>query len=129
MKEETLEAIVDPESIIERFFSAVFGAPNPATGKVDLWLSILNEAKRIEGEAPGERFRYSSAVTQIFAVVAERIENKTWAKIFEERVRGNMTAHLSMQHRLTPDGTSVAHGLLSTTAEDFARFGMLFTPS
>ncbi len=127
--EETLEAIVDPESIIVRFFSAEFGAPNPATGKVEDWLSILKAAEKIEGEAPGYRFRYSSAVTQIFVVIAERIENKTWARIFEERVWGNMTARLSMQHHLTPDGTSVAHGLLSTTAEDFARFGMLFTPS
>jgi len=127
--EETLEAIVDPESIIVRFFSAEFGAPNPATGKVDDWLSILKQAQKIEGEAPGDRFRYSSAVTQIFVVIAERIENKTWAKLFEERVWGNMTARLSMQHHLTPDGTSVAHGLLSTTTEDFARFGMLFTPS
>jgi hypothetical protein len=40
-----------------------------------------------------------------------------------------MTARGPMLHHLTPDGTSVAHGLLSTTAEDFARFGMLFTPS
>jgi len=127
--EETLEAIVDPASIIVRFFSAEFGAPNPATGKLDDWLSILKEAERIEGEAPGYRFRYSSAVTQVFVVIAERIENKTWAEIFQERVWGNMTARLSMQHHLTPDGTSVAHGLLSTTAEDFARFGMLFTPS
>jgi len=127
--EETLEAIVDPESIIVRFFSAEFGAPNPATGKVEDWLSILKGAEKIEGEAPGDRFRYSSAVTQIFVVIAERLENKTWATIFEERVWGNMTARLSMQHHLTPDGTSVAHGLLSTTAEDFARFGMLFTPS
>jgi CubicO group peptidase (beta-lactamase class C family) len=127
--EETLEAIVDPESIIVRFFSAEFGAPNPTTGEVDDWLNILKDAERIEGEAPGDRFRYSSAVTQLFVVIAERIENKTWAKLFEERVWGNMTARLSMQHHLTPDGTSVAQGLLSTTAEDFARFGMLFTPS
>jgi CubicO group peptidase (beta-lactamase class C family) len=96
---------------------------------VDDWLSILKEAEQIEGEAPGYRFRYSSAVTQMFVVIAERIENKTWAELFEERVWGNMTARLAMQHHLTPDGTSVAHGLLSTTAEDFARFGMLFTPS
>ena len=127
--EETMEAIVDPESIIVRFFSAEFGSPNPATGKVDNWLEILKTADRIEGEEPGYRFRYSSAVTQIFVKIAERIENKTWAAIFEERVWGNMTARLSMQHHLTPNGTSVAHGLLSTTAEDFARFGMLFTPS
>ena len=127
--EETLEAIVNPESIIVRFFSAEFGSPNPATGKVDDWLAILKTADKIEGENPGYRFRYSSAVTQIFVKIAERIENKTWAAIFEERVWGHMTARNSMQHHLTPDGTSVAHGLLSTTAEDFARFGMLFTPS
>jgi CubicO group peptidase (beta-lactamase class C family) len=127
--EETMEAIVDPKSVIVRFFSAEFGSPNPATGKVDDWLEILKNADKIEGEKPGYRFRYSSAVTQVFVVIAERIEKKTWAEIFEERVWGNMTARLGMQHHLTPDGTSVAHGLLSTTAEDFARFGMLYTPS
>jgi len=127
--EETLEAIVDPTSIIVKFFSAEFGSPNPSTGKVDNWLEILKGAEKIKGEKPGYRFRYSSAVTQIFVVIAERIENKTWSVIFEERVWGNMTARGPMLHNLTPDGTSVAHGLLSTTAEDFARFGMLFTPS
>ena len=49
--------------------------------------------------------------------------------VFQDRVWGKMTARLPMQHHLTPDGTSVAHGLLSTTLEDFGRFGMLFTPS
>lgn len=127
--EETMEAIIDPSSIIVKFFSAEFGAPNPDTGKVDDWLAILKGAEKIEGEGPGDVFRYSSAVTQSFVVIAERIENKTWAKLFEERVWGQMTARLSMQHHLTPDGTSVAHGLLSTTLEDFGRFGMLFTPS
>jgi len=127
--EETLEAIVDPESIIVRFFSAEFGSPNPSTGQVDDWLEILKTAEKIEGEEPGYQFRYSSAVTQIFVKIAEQIENKTWAQLFEDRVWGHMTARGSMQHHLTPDGTSVAHGLLSTTAEDFARFGMLFTPS
>ena len=29
----------------------------------------------------------------------------------------------------TLDGTTVAHGLLSTTLQDFARIGLLFTPS
>jgi hypothetical protein len=32
-------------------------------------------------------------------------------------------------YTLTPDGTAVAHGLLSTTLRDFARYAMLFTPS
>ncbi|MGJ8672438.1 serine hydrolase domain-containing protein [Rubritalea sp.] len=127
--EETMESILDPESIIVKFFSAEFGAANPSTGKIDNWLEILKGAEKIEGENPGEVFRYSSAVTQIFVVIAERIDNKTWARLFQDRVWGKMTARLPMQHHLTPDGTSVAHGLLSTTLEDFGRFGMLFTPS
>ncbi|MGD9295172.1 MAG: serine hydrolase domain-containing protein, partial [Roseobacter sp.] len=84
--EDTLEAIVDPSSIIVRFFSAEFGAPNPATGQVDDWLDILKTAEKIEGEEPGYQFRYSSAVTQVFVKIAESIENKSWAQIFEERV-------------------------------------------
>lgn len=127
--EETLQSILDPNSIIVRFFSAEFGAPNPATGEVEPWLPILGEAEQIPGEQPGEVFRYSSAVTQIFVVIAERIENMTWAELFQQRVWGKMTARSPMLHHLTPDGTSVAHGLLSTTLEDFARFGMVFTPS
>ena len=127
--EETLEAIVDPKSIIVQFFSAEFGAPNPATGQVEDWLEILKGAEKIPNEKPGERFRYSSAVTQVFVVIAERIENLTWAELFQQRVWGKLTARSPMLHHLTPDGTSVAHGLLSTTLEDFARFGMAFTPS
>ena len=127
--EETLDAIIDPNSIIVRFFSAEFGFPNPATGKLDNWLDILKEAEKIEGEKPGDRFRYSSAVTQVFVLAAEKIDNKTWARLFQDRVWGKMAARGPMLHHLTPDGTSVAHGLLSTTLEDFARFGMLFTPS
>jgi len=51
--EETMEAIVDPKSVIVRFFSAEFGSPNPATGKVDDWLDILKNADKIVGEKPG----------------------------------------------------------------------------
>jgi CubicO group peptidase (beta-lactamase class C family) len=127
--EETLAAIIDPNSVIVQFFSAEFGAANPATGEVEDWLEILKGAEKIPGEKPGERFRYSSAVTQIFVVIAERIENMTWAALFQKHVWGKLTARSPMLHHLTPDGTSVAHGLISTTLEDFARFGMAFTPS
>jgi hypothetical protein len=46
--EETLDAIIDPESIIVKFFSAEFGSKNPKTGEIDNWLSILKEAEPIE---------------------------------------------------------------------------------
>ena len=34
-----------------------------------------------------------------------------------------------MQFHLTPDGIAAAHGLVSSNLRDFARFGMLYTPS
>ena len=127
--EETLDAIVDPNSIIVKFFSAEFGAPNPATGEVDNWLDILRAAEMIEGEKPGEVFRYSSAVTEVSVLIAEKIDNMTWADLFQERVWGKVGARMDVLHHLMPDGTAVSHGLISTTLEDFARFGMIFTPS
>jgi len=127
--EETLEAIIDPASIIVRFFSAEFGAPNPMTGETENWLDILREAEKLEGEEPGEVFRYSSAVTQVAVLLAEKIDDMTWAELFQQRVWGKVGARMDFLHHLMPDGTAVAHGLISTTLEDFARFGMIFTPS
>ena len=127
--EETLESIIDPTSIIVRFFSAEFGAENPDTGEVDNWLEVLGGAEKIEGEEPGEVFRYSSAVTEIFVLAAEKIDNMTWSELFQQRVWGKVGARQDFQHHLMPDGTAVSHGLISTTLEDFGRFGMVFTPS
>lgn len=127
--EETLESIIDPASIIVRFFSAEFGAPNPETGKVENWLDILREAEKIRGEKPGEVFRYYSAVTEVFVLAAEKLDNLTWAELFQQRVWGKVGAREDFQHQLMPDGTAVSHGLISTTLEGFGRFGMVFTPS
>ncbi|WP_204113424.1 serine hydrolase domain-containing protein [Shimia biformata] len=127
--EETLPSLIDPSSIIVRFFSAEFGAPNPVTGEQENWLDILKTAEKIEGEAPGDVFRYSSAVTQVSVLAAEMLDDMTWADVFQERVWSKVGARQDMMHHLMPDGTAVAHGLISTTLEDFARFGMIFTPS
>ena len=127
--EETMDSIIDPTSIIVRFFSAEFGSPNPTTGEMENWLDILREAEKLEGEGPGEVFRYSSAVTQVSVLAAEKLDGLTWAKLFQERVWSKVGARLDFLHHLMPDGTAVSHGLISTTPEDFARFGMLFTPS
>lgn len=61
--------------------------------------------------------------------MAENIEGMSWAKVLQERVWGKMGARMSATHNLTPTGTAAAFGLTSTTLEDMARFGMLFTPS
>lgn len=127
--EETLESIIDPDSIIVRFFSAEFGAPAPGAEKVESWLDVVKQAELIEGELPGTVNRYSSATTTVLNYMVERIENKPWSDIFEERVWSKLGAEKAVQFNLTPDGTAVAHGLVSSTLEDMAKYGVLYTPS
>ena len=54
--------------------------PSVATGKVDNWPDILREAEKIEGEGPGDVFRYSPAVTEVSVLTAEKIDDMTWAE-------------------------------------------------
>jgi hypothetical protein len=61
--------------------------------------------------------------------MAERIEGKPWIDIFHERVWSKVGARNPIMFNLTPEGTAVAHGLVATTLQDFARFALLFTPS
>ena len=127
--EETLQAIIDPTSLIVRFFSAEFGQPAPGATKVEHWLDVLKDAQTIEGEEQGPHMRYCSATTTVLNYMAEKIENKPWIDIFQERVWSKVRAGGPIMFCLTPEGTAVAHGLVATTLRDFARFAMLFTPS
>jgi CubicO group peptidase (beta-lactamase class C family) len=127
--EETLEAIVDPSSLIVRFFSAEFGQPAPGATTVEHWLDVVKVAKKIEGEGQGTHMRYCSATTTVLVYIAELIENKPWIDIFHERVWSKIGARGPIMFNLTPEGTAVAHGLVATTLRDFARFAMVFTPS
>lgn len=127
--EETIDALVSPGSIIVRFFSAAFGAPNPVNGKVERWLDVLRDVRPLADERPGERFRYSSLNTMVLAQMVENLEGRPWSQVFEQRVWSRMGARQPAQTTLTPEGSAIAFGLVSTTLEDFARFGLLFTPS
>jgi CubicO group peptidase (beta-lactamase class C family) len=127
--EETLQAITDPTSLIVRFFSAEFGQPAPGATKVEHWMDVLLDAKKIDGEAQGTHMRYCSATTTVLTYMAEKIENKPWIDIFHERVWSKVSARNGLMFNLTPEGTAVAHGLVAATLQDFARFALLFTPS
>jgi CubicO group peptidase (beta-lactamase class C family) len=127
--EETLEAIVDPTSLIVRFFSAEFGQPAPGATEVEHWIDVVKVAEKIEGEDQGTHMRYCSATTTVLVYMAELIENKPWIDIFHERIWSKLGARGPIMFNLTPEGTAVAHGLVATTLRDFARFAMAFTPS
>jgi CubicO group peptidase (beta-lactamase class C family) len=127
--EETLQALIDPDSLIVRFFSAEFGQPAPGATQIEHWLDVLKEAQNLEDEAQGTVMRYCSGTTTLLNHMAEKIENKPWIDIFSDRVWSKLGARGPVMINLTPEGTAVAHGLVATTLQDFARFGIAFTPS
>ncbi|MEZ8142041.1 serine hydrolase domain-containing protein [Enterovibrio sp. FF113] len=127
--EETAESIMNPDSAVVRFFAAAFGSPRYATGELEGWLDVAKDTKEVDDENAGERFSYASMNTMVLTQLIENIEGETWAKVFEDRVWSKVTARQPMLTNLTPDGMAISVGLMSSTMEDMARWGALFTPS
>ncbi|MGI9276440.1 MAG: serine hydrolase domain-containing protein [Endozoicomonas sp.] len=127
--EETLQSILDSDSSVVRLFGSLLGSPRAKTGELESWKGVARDTEKLDGEGPGEIFRYASINTMVLTQLIENIEGKTWTRLFEERVWGKMTARQPAVFNLTPDGSAVSLGLMLTTLEDMARFGMLFTPS
>ena len=69
--EETGASILDPNSVVVKFFSAIFGATNPGSGKQEDTIAVLRSFQPLEGEKPGEVFRYSSANTDVLTMMIE----------------------------------------------------------
>jgi CubicO group peptidase (beta-lactamase class C family) len=116
----------NPRSIIARFNHATVGEPN-ADGVVESQLEVIRSARRLG--PPGVSFDYSSLNTTVLALLAEAVEGRRWADIFQDQVWNRMGAEGDMQVALAPDGTPQAHGLLATRLRDLARYGLLYTPS
>lgn len=124
--EDTSESRFDPDNIARRVYEAEFGFPNETRGVEKLRDVLRSTPKR---EEPGQAFHYASGLTQMLVILAEEVENDRWAQIFDRRVWSKVGAEGVLQIHLTPDGIAAAHGLVSSNLRDFARFGMLYTPS
>jgi CubicO group peptidase (beta-lactamase class C family) len=123
---ETQAAREDPKSIVSRFNLSVTGEPD-ADGRVENQLDVIRSAKTLR--PAGEAFDYSSLNTTVLALLAEAVENKRFAQIFEERVWSRMTVEADMHLAVSPDGVPQAHGFFSSRLRDLARYGLLYTPS
>ncbi|WP_293097303.1 serine hydrolase domain-containing protein [Moorena sp. SIOASIH] len=127
--EETGESILDPNSIIVSYFSAIFGTPSSGGCPIEDTVSVMRAFSPLYGEEPGEVFRYSSPNTDVLTMMIEHVEKKPWAAVFEERVWGKLGARMPAMFSMRPEGVALPLGLMSTTLEDMARYGVLFTPS
>jgi len=125
--EDTTESRFDPKNVARRVYQAEFNFPNPITGKIELLADVLKSAKAIK--KPGLAFEYASGLTQMFVLLAEAVEGERWQQSFDRRVWSKIGAEAPLQLHTTPDGIAAAHGLISSTLRDMARFGMLYTPS
>ena len=76
----------DVQTLRGIFDAAIEGANDPYNYEVEE-LEILKGAEKIEGEDPGSQFRYSSAVTQVFVKIAERVDNLSEYALRESTVR------------------------------------------
>lgn len=124
--EDTSESRFDPDNVARRVYEAEFGFANVNHGQETL-REVLKSTKK--KEQPGLSFQYASGLTQMLVLLAEEVEGERWHQIFDRKVWSKVGAEGSLQLHMTPDGIVAAHGLVSSNLRDFARFGMLYTPS
>ncbi|GEM78537.1 serine hydrolase domain-containing protein [Vibrio superstes] len=123
--EDTSESRADPDSHPTRLYSAEFNLLYK--GKVEHLIDVLADAEK-ECE-PGEKFAYASAHTQALVCLVESLTGERWHQTFDRLVWSKMGVNAPLQVHTAPDGSALAHGVISSQLIDLARFGMLYTPS
>jgi CubicO group peptidase (beta-lactamase class C family) len=128
--EETVTALLQPDSPVTRFLAATSGTPRATTGKLESWIDVARDQKKLDtGEKPGDVMRYASLNTTVLTRLIENIENKPFVEVFQERLWSKLYARQPMMFGLAPDGTALPVGFAMVTPEDYAKFGTMFTPS
>lgn len=120
--------LLDPHSLMCRFFYATFGRPN-ADGKIEKWIDVVRSVQPDPTVPQGTKMQYSSMLTHMLAVIVEHVAGRRFSKVFEDRVWSKIGARNPAEFAATPDGTTMAYGFLSLALEDLVRYGMIYTPS
>lgn len=128
--EETVVALLQPDSPVTRFLAATSGNPRATTGLAESWIDVARDQKKLDhDEKPGDVMRYASLNTTVLTRLIENVENKPFVEVFQDRVWSKLYARQSMMFGLAPDGTALPVGFAMVAPEDYAKFGVMFTPS
>ncbi|ANQ50041.1 beta-lactamase family protein [Flammeovirga sp. MY04] len=123
--EETTAAFSDPNSWIEQYFASLFDIEGTGDG----WIEVMRRVKPIEGEEPGDRFRYSTAITQALVLAIESATGRAYKDVFNEKIWSQVGVHNQFMVGLASDYHAVGGGLVNTTIEDALKYAMMYTPS
>ncbi|GGZ74462.1 serine hydrolase domain-containing protein [Algibacter mikhailovii] len=123
--EENDETRADPNSIASRLFLAEFGIEY--NGKHEAVVDVLKDAKSVG--PPGTKLEYGSPTTEMLVLLCEAVTGVPFAQLVSENVWSKVGADAPLNLHLSPGGVAATHGVVSSRLRDFARFGMLYTPS
>lgn len=115
----------DPDCICWSYFRATGYYPprnDTHSGYLDWVRDLMHEAECVAGE----KFVYSSPVTNALGMIAENVYGKSVAELLEEKIYKHIGAECSAWLNLDPSGVAVTEGQLSLRLRDFARWASLF---
>ena len=115
----------DPDSVCWSYFRATGYYP-PREDTHAGYVAWVRDRMREADCEPGERFVYSSPVTNALGMVAASVYNSTVAELLEERIFRHIGAEDDAWLNLDPSGVAVTEGQLSLRLRDFARWASLF---
>jgi CubicO group peptidase (beta-lactamase class C family) len=121
--EEDFANYTVPDSWINAFWDQMI------FGEGDQWIQLMRAAKPLQGEGPGDRFRYSTANTMTLVLAVQNITQRLWLDEFNERVWSHIGAAAPFGVSMAADGTLISGGFNQSTPEDMIRYAMLYTPS
>lgn len=115
----------DPDSVCWSYFRATGYYP-PRQDTHAGYVAWVRDLMR-QGECePGEKFVYSSPITNALGMVAASVYGRSVAELLEERIYGHIGAESEAWLNLDPSGVAVTEGQLSLRLRDFARWASLF---
>lgn len=123
--EETNASISDPSHPIGYGFAQALAGRNE-----QVQLSIRDVLPRVGiDRPPGSAFQYSSYNTQILGLIVEAVTGQALNKVISARIWREAGMEGDALLGLSSAGEPLSAGAFSSRLRDFARFGMLFTPS
>lgn len=115
----------DPDCVCWRYFRAAGYYPPRADTHAGYVAWVRDEMGEADCQ-PGEKFVYSSPLTNALAMVASSVYGRSVAELLEQRIYQRIGAESDAWLNLDPSGVAVTEGQLSLRLRDFARWAGLF---